>query len=59
MRVSQKILKIVKVKIYIGWMCNNKKIEIQIRYQDVQIGKRICKTKVEAQKINSTQPDFK
>jgi hypothetical protein len=40
-------------------MCNNKKIEIQIRYQDVQIGKRICKTKVEAQKINSTQPDFK
>ena len=47
MRPSQKILKIVKAKIYIDWMCNNRKIEIQIKYQDVQIGKKIWKIKVE------------
>jgi hypothetical protein len=40
-------------------MCNSKKIEIQIKYQDVQIGKKICKTKAEIQKANNTQPDFK
>lgn len=40
-------------------MYNNRKIEIQIKYQDVQIGKKICKTKVKVQKANNTQPDFK
>ena len=59
MRVSQKTSKIVKVKIFIGWMYNSRKIEIQIKYQDVQIGKKICKTKAKVQKANNTQPDFK
>lgn len=38
-------------------MFNNRKIEIQIRYQDVQTGKKICKAKIK--KINSTRLDFK
>jgi hypothetical protein len=28
-------------------MCNSRKIEIQIKYQGAQIGKKICKTEVE------------
>jgi hypothetical protein len=46
MRPNLKIWKIAKVKIFTDWMCFSLKTETQTKYQDVQIGKKIYKTKV-------------
>ena len=59
MRVNQKILKIAKAKIFTDWMFFNLKTELQTKYLDAQIGKKICKTKVEIWKICNTQHDSK
>ena len=57
MRVNQKILKIATAKIFTDWMLFNLKTELQIKYLDAQIGKKICKTKVEIWKVCNTQQD--
>lgn len=46
MRVNQKILKIAKAKTFTDLMLFNLKTELQTKYLDALIGKKICKTKV-------------
>jgi hypothetical protein len=46
-------------KIFTDLMLFNLKTELQTKYLDAQIGKKICKTKVEIWKVYNTQQDSK